>query len=467
MLDLRSLKSEFSTTTGIYRVYSEIRYQENRKTLLILNNGQLETNLSDNTRGVSARSFTGGYWGFSSYSNPSKDSAISTLRESTRNAKFLAGRSAKSDATIAFSQLGRFDQSYASGKSAVPLSIWIEMLKYLDAMIARKYPDLVSRQLRLHALDIEKHIVTSDGQEIHTMIPRAHFTISMTKKSKSGPIHFQDTRGGLGQLQDHFLVLPETFETWIDEIYQMTTRKAEGVAAAAGVKDVILANDVAAIVMHEAVGHATEADLVLAGSVAADQIERLVGSNLITLIDFANTYKGAPCPQPVHVDDEGVEAEDTVIIDAGILKSYMNNRETAVRFEQKPTGHARAFTYADEPLIRMRNIAVLPGKSTIENMISSVEDGYYLMKAGKGQSDTSGEFMFAVGTGFEIKNGQLGRVLRDTTISGLAFDMLQSVSMVSNDFKWDTSGYYCTKKQPMPVGVGSPAIKCRLRVGGK
>lgn len=467
MLDLQSLKSEFSTTTGIYRIYSEIRYQENRKVLLVLNNGQLETNLIDNARGVSARSFTGGYWGFSSYSNPSKDSAISALRESTRNAKFLAGRSQKSDATIAFSQVGKFDQSYASPKSPVSTSIWLEMLKFLDAMIVRKYPDLKSRQLRLQALDIEKHLVTSDGQEIHTMIPRAHFTVSMTKASKTGNVHFQDTRGGLGQLQDHFLVLPESFEPWIDEIYLMTTRKAEGVAPESGVKDLILAPDLAGIIMHEAVGHAVEADLVLAGSVAAHMIEHPVGSSLITFVDYANSYKSAPTPQPVHIDDEGIEAENTTIIEAGVLKSYMNNRETAVHFEQKPTGHARAFTYADEPLIRMRNTAVHPGKSSVEEMIASIKDGYYLMKAGKGQADTSGEFMFAVGTGFEIKNGKLGKVLRDCSVSGLAFDLLQSVSMVGNEFKWDTSGYYCTKKQPMPVGVGSPALKCRLRVGGR
>lgn len=467
MLDLHSLKSEFSTAAGIYRVYSEIRYQENRKILLVLNNGQLETNLMDNTRGVSARSFTGGYWGFSSYSNPSKDSAISTLREATRNAKFLAGRSEKSAATIAFSQAGKFEKSYLSSRSPVSTAIWLELLKYLDAMIVRKYPDLKSRQLRLQALDIEKHIITSDGQEVQTIVPRAHFTVSMTKGTKDGPVHFQDTRGGLGQLQDHFLVLPETFESWIDEIHQMTSRKAEGVVPTAGVRDVVLANDLAGILIHESVGHATEADLVLAGSVAADQIEQLVGSPLISLVDYAHTYNGAPCPQPVHVDDEGVAAEDTTLIHRGVLKTYMNNRESAVHFEQKPTGHARAFTHADEPLIRMRNTAVLPGKSPIDEIIASVEDGYYLMKPGKGQADTTGEFMFAVGTGFEIKNGKLGRVLRDTSISGYAFELLKSVSMVSDEFKWDTSGYYCTKKQPMPVGVGSPAIKCRVRVGGR
>lgn len=466
MLDLHSLKSEFSTTSGIYRIYSEIRYQQNRKILLVLNNGELETNTNESTRGVSSRSFTGGYWGFSSYSNPSKDSAISTLRESTRNAKFLAGRSNKSDATLAYSQFTKFEKSYLSGKSPVSTAIWLEFLKFLDARIAAKYPDLKSRQLKLHSLDIEKHILTSDGQDIHTIVPRAHFTISMTKQTKHGPISFQDTRGGLGQLQDHFLVLPESFDEWIDEIYQMTIRKAEGVAVTPGSHDVILAPDLAGIVVHEAVGHAAEADLVLAGSVAASQIERIVASPLITMIDYANTFNGATCPQPVHVDDEGIEALNTTIIEKGVLKSYMNNRETAVHFEQKPTGHARAFTHADEPLIRMRNTVVMPGESKIENMIESIENGYYLMKAGKGQADTTGEFMFAVGTGFEIKDGKLGKVLRDTSISGLAFDVLQSVTMVSDEFKWDTSGYYCTKKQLMPVGVGSASIKCRVRVGG-
>lgn len=467
MLDLLSLKSEFSTTTGIYRVYSEIRYQENRRILLVLNNGELQTNLIDTNRGVSARSFTGGYWGFSSYSNASKDSAISALRESTRNAKFLSGRSEKSSATIAFSQFGKFEKSYASTKSSVATTIWLEFLKYIDGMIAKKYPDLKSRQVRLESLDVEKHIVTSDGQELHTMIPRAHFTVSMTKGTKHGPVSFQDTRGGLGQPQDHFLVVPESFEEWLEEIYQMTIRKSEGVAATPGAKDVILAPDLAAIIAHESIGHATEADLVLAGSIATDQIERIVASPLISFVDYAHAFKGHPCPQPIHVDDEGLPAEDTVLIQNGVLKTYMNNRETAMHFEQKPTGHARAMTYSDEPLIRMRNTALLPGKSRIDEMIASIEDGYYLMKPGKGQADTTGEFMFAVGTGFEIKNGQLGRVIRDTTVSGLAFDVMKSVSMVANEFKWDTSGYYCTKKQMMPVGVGGAALKCRVRVGGR
>ena len=99
-------------------------------------------------------------------------------------------------------------------------------------------------------------------------------------------------------------------------------------------------------------------------------------------------------------------------------------------------------------------------------MISSIEDGYYLIRPSNGQADTTSEFMFGVVLGYEIKNGKLGRAILDTTISGLAFDVLKTVTMVSNDMKWLVSGM-CGKKQPMPVGMGGPAIKCRVNIGGR
>ncbi len=131
-----------------------------------------------------------------------------------------------------------------------------------------------------------------------------------------------------------------------------------------------------------------------------------------------------------------------------------------------PTGNARAFAFSDEPLVRMRNTAILPGTSHLADMIASVESGYYLMEEGGGQADATSEFMFAVTLGYEIRKGKLGRALRDTTVSGVAFDMLKTVSMVSRDMHWSCSGF-CGKKQPIPVGMGGPAIKCRIHMGGR
>ncbi|MBO5767506.1 MAG: TldD/PmbA family protein, partial [Clostridia bacterium] len=186
----------------------------------------------------------------------------------------------------------------------------------------------------------------------------------------------------------------------------------------------------------------------------------------VSLTDFAHTAFGEKAPLPVYVDDEGILAKDAKIIENGILVGYMNNRESAQRFGMEPCGNARAWGFSDEPLIRMRNTAILPGKDRLEDMIASVEDGYYLIDSSNGQADTTGEFMFGVSMGYEIKNGKLGRALLDTTISGVAFNMLKTVDMVSDTVTWSSSGF-CGKKQPMPVGMGGPALRCKVMIGGR
>ena len=142
------------------------------------------------------------------------------------------------------------------------------------------------------------------------------------------------------------------------------------------------------------------------------------------------------------------------------------NRESAERYGAEPCGNARAFAFSDEPLIRMRNTAVLPGTSKLEDIIASVDDGYLLCDTNNGQADTTGEFMFGVTMGYEIKKGKLGRAILDTTISGVAFEMLKTVDMVSDEVVWASSGY-CGKKQLMPVGLGGPALRCRVTIGGR
>lgn len=457
-LDLRRLKQDFKT-------YGELRYQENRDIRLVMQNGNLVMNSQESVRGISARAFANGYWGFSSHSRPTMDSAKQALAEASRNAQFLGSRQKKT-AHLAPGKTLNFEKSFASRLPKQGLAIWIDLMKGLDALITAKYPDLKARVIRLMALDMEKMFVTAEGAEAHTLVPRAHLMVSMTKDSANGPVSHYDVTGGLGQLEDLFQFEPKHWSSWLENLYKRVSEKANGVIPESGVHDVILNSDLAGILAHEAVGHTVESDIVLGGSVAKDYLGGAVASPLVTLVDFAHTALGETCPQPVYVDDEGTEAKDTVIIEKGTLKTFMNNKETAAHFSQEATGHARAFKFSDEPLIRMRNTAILPGKSKLDEMISSIDKGYYLMNPANGQADTTGEFMFGVGFGYEIKNGKIGRPLRDTTISGVAFDMLKSVTMISDEFEWESSGY-CGKKQPMPVGMGGPSIKSRLHIGGQ
>jgi TldD protein len=336
----------------------------------------------------------------------------------------------------------------------------------LDSYISSKYPSLASRYVIINCLDMEKLLYTSDGVVSHSFTPRSSVYIGMTAEGcDSMPIELFVPFGDYGIFDDVFKS-PKDLYKGIDLIYTQLRQKCEGVYAEPGYKTVILHPDLAGILAHEAVGHTVEADFVMSGSVGGPCFGKQVASEIVTLIDYANEVNGKRCPVPVYIDDEGTPARDAVLIKDGILTGYMHNKESAAHFGHQPTGNARAYSFSDEPLIRMRNTCIVPGKNKLEEMIASIDDGYFFVKTGNGQADSTGEFMFGVNFGYEIKKGKLGRALRDTTISGVAFDVLKTVDMLSDDLSWSCTGM-CGKKQMIPVGMGGPAIKCKINVGGR
>ena len=166
-------------------------------------------------------------------------------------------------------------------------------------------------------------------------------------------------------------------------------------------------------------------------------------------------------------DDEGVPCRDTIIIKDGILKSYLHNRESAKLFDAEPTGNARAWEYDDEPIIRMRNTCIAPNTHNLDEIIADTREGYLLEGSNSGQADSTGEFMFGVGYAVEIKNGKPGKLFKEVTISGVAFDVLMSVDAVSSEFRWDLGTGYCGKGQSAKVDAGGPYLRCKLTLGGK
>ena len=457
--DIRSYSSMFP------KEYTELRVQENRSNGVALLNGDVVSNGKSAASGVSARIFKDGHWGFASNPNISNDAVESVIRSSTDNVRFLNKRDTSRCGIMLPETFSNFEKDFTSQKQKNSQKHWIDFLKSLDNYIVSKHPKITSRTVVIRSLDMEKSLLTATGSMSYSMTPRAHLMISLSADRDGQPVELMEAHGGLGQLEDNF-DNPELYFSSIDQQVAHLLNKVDGVYAEAGEKEVILDAELAGILAHEAIGHTTEADLVMGGSVAGDYMGQQVASSLVSLIDFANNVNDVTCPVPVYVDDEGTQSEDVTIIENGVLKNFMHNKDSARHFESTPTGNARAFSFSDEPLIRMRNTAIMPGNDKLEEMISSVEDGYYLMKPGNGQADSTSEFMFAVNMGYEIKNGKLGKALMDTTISGVAFDMLKSVDMVSDDMTWVSSGM-CGKKQPMPVGMGGPAIRCKVNIGGR
>lgn len=454
MKDLTPYKSLFAPD-------AEVRAQENTITAISLLNGDPVTNTKARSGGISARIYKNGSWGFASAPGYSDDAMHRVLESARNNAVFLDSKKKGSAITLpSFPGKGIFHYAKPSTRTQAEL---MEFVKTLDSYIAEKYPTLTSRTVTLNQLCIEKNIITTDGCDYSGYNPRCNLMISMSGIRDGKPVSERQVLGGLGVFEMLFSE-PSALYPVVDELYEALQRKINGVYAEKGMKTCILDADLAGILAHEAIGHTVESDLVIAGSVARNYMNKKAAAECVTLVDFAHTAFGKTCPIPIPVDDEGTEGRDAIIIENGILKNYMHNKESALAFDTEPMGNARAYRFSDEPLVRMRNTAILPGKDKLEDMIASVEDGYYLMNPGNGQADATSEFMFSVTRGFEIKNGKLGRALLDTTISGVAFDVLQSITMISDDFKW-VSGGMCGKKQPIPVGMGGPAIKCVMNIG--
>ncbi len=445
--------------------HAELRIQENRTVDITLLNGEVVGNGGEAASGVSARVYEDGTWGFASAAALDDAGIAEVIARAADNARFLASREQRGALPLPPSARSA-SHDLSTRKRRRTRKELIDLVRGVDALLATRHPELVSRRVGLRCLDTEKHLLTSEGAVSAAVVPRALLVAVLSRPTSAGDtVEAFEVMGGGGQFEDVFDT-PEALGPRLEETCEHLARKAEGVYPEAGVHDVVLGSDLAGILAHEAIGHTVEGDGVLGGSVAGDCVGQRVASELVTLVDFAHSALGRPCPLPLWVDDEGTGADDAVLIEGGVLKGFLHNKETARKLGGRPTGNARASAFHDEPLVRMRNTAILPGRSRLADLLASVDDGYFLEQPSNGQADSTSEFMFGVTRGYEVKHGRLGRALRDTTVSGVAFEMLQTVTLLSDDMRWRCGGM-CGKKQWIPVAMAGPAIRCRITVGGR
>ena len=263
------------------------------------------------------------------------------------------------------------------------------------------------------------------------------------------------------------------FEIFNETPPELITEKAakrallmlEAKPAPAGEFTVVMSSQAGGTMIHEAVGHGLEADLVQQGlSVYAGKLGEKVASELVTVVDDATL--------PYHngsftVDDEGVPAQRKVLIKDGILVGYMYDRLRAMRDGVESTGNGRRQSYAHIPIVRMTNTFIDKGKDNPEDIIKDTKKGVLVVKMGGGEVNTvTGDFVFEVMEGYMIENGEVTYPIRGATLIGNGPKALQDVDAVGSDLGWAIGT--CGKDgQGVPVTDAQPTIRIkRLTLGG-
>lgn len=233
-----------------------------------------------------------------------------------------------------------------------------------------------------------------------------------------------------------------------------------------GVMPVIIDNEFGGVLFHEACGHALEASFVSKGTSAfADSLGKLVASPLVTAIDDGTIPNGWGT---TNIDDEGTPTQRNVLIENGILKSYLIDKLNGRRMGMKSTGSARRQSYKFAPTSRMNNTFIDGGNSTLDDIIANTEKGLYAKKLGGGSvNPATGDFNFAVMEGYIVENGKIIKPVRGATLIGKGNKVLELIDMVGNNLSLG-QGMCGAESGSIPTNVGQPSIRVKaLTVGGR
>jgi len=304
----------------------------------------------------------------------------------------------------------------------------------------------------------------ADGQRVADIRPlvRVGVTVIVEQDGRRE----QGYAGGGGRT-DYAYFTDAVLERYAREAVHQAVVNLDARPAPAGQMSVVLGPGWPGILLHEAIGHGLEGDFNRKGSSAfANRIGERVAAPGVTVVDDG-TLTGRR--GSLNVDDEGTPAQQTVLIEDGILRGYIQDTHNARLMGVAPTGNGRRESYAHLPLPRMTNTYMMAGKMDPAEILASIDRGIYAVNFGGGQVDiTNGKFVFSMSEAYWVEDGKIQYPIKGATLIGNGPDALTRVSMIGNDLSLDSGVGTCGKEgQSVPVGVGQPTLRIDgLTVGG-
>ena len=437
-------------------LYLEYVQSEN----VVLDDGRIRSASFDTSQGFGLRSVVGEVSGYA-HSGELSEPAIKRAAEAVQavhggHGGVLAGPPPKTNMAL-YSDINPLETLSFDAKVGV--------LNEIDAYARAKDPRVRQVTASLSAVWSAVQIIRPDGERAADIRPlvRTYVTIVVEQDGR-----MESGSHGAGARMDFAaFVQPEAWQAQVDEALRQALVNLAAVPAPAGEMTVVLGPGWPGVLLHEAVGHGLEGDFNRKKTSAfAGLLGERVAAPGVTVVDNGTLRdrRGS-----LTVDDEGTPTTETLLIENGVLKGYMQDRMNARLMGGRSTGNGRRQSYAHCPMVRMTNTYMLDGDKDPGEILESVANGIYAVNFGGGEVDiTNGKFVFSCTEAYTIENGRIGTPVKGATLIGNGADALTKVSMIGNDLKLDDGVGTCGKEgQGVPVGVGQPTLRLDgLTVGG-
>jgi len=428
-------------------VFYDVRSVRTKTLTLSLENGRVERVKWDESSGKAFRVLNNGFWGFYSTSEDVSD------EEGIRRAKENAV--GKGDASVV--EVDAKDEKFVLKPKIPPWDVPVEeklkLLREIEGVLRDGH--VVSTRIVYMENVREFEYRDCCGVTVRYSVPRVGIVVQAVAKGESL------------QMYSKRIFKPAGYEIFGDNVFEMAeeVRKVlEGLVKAktppSGRMNVVIDPSLGGVFIHEAFGHAAEADHVAQGSsVLAGRIGERVADEGVNVYDDPTLEEFGFYP----FDDEGVRAERRAIVENGILRGFLHSRETASKLGGRP-GNARA-QGLDFPIVRMSNTFIGEGDFSFEELLEEAREGVYLVGSRGGETNpATGYFQFNAQYGYVIRNGELGEMIRDVALSGNTLEVLRDIR-VGRGLEFDPG--FCGKAgQIVPVADGSPPALIRALVGG-
>ncbi|MEL0106901.1 MAG: metalloprotease TldD [Rhodospirillaceae bacterium] len=438
----------------------ELFLEYNQSEALVFDDGQLKSASFDTTQGFGLRTVLGETTGYAHASELS-DAALKRSVETVKSVQ--EGRGGVLDASPSGTnrQLYRDDNPL----QGVAFEQKIKLLADIDAYARKKDPRVSQVSASISGDWQAVQIIRPDGVRVADVRPLVRMNVNVVASDADRMEAGSYGTGGRVSF-DQFLE-EDTWQGAVDEALRQAVVMLDSRPAPAGEKTVVLGAGWPGILLHEAIGHGLEGDFNRKKTSAfSGLLGERVASPGVTVVDDGTIQdrRGS-----LTIDDEGTPTENTVLIEDGILKGYMQDRQNARLMGMKPTGNGRRQSFAHVPMPRMTNTYMLAGQDSPEDIIKSVQNGLYAVQFGGGQVDiTSGKFVFTCTEAYLIEDGKVTAPVKGASLIGNGPDILTRVSAVGSDMELDPGIGTCGKEgQGVPVGVGQPTLKVdAMTVGG-